>query len=266
MKKILTLALILLGNAALAAGPELPTLTNQELEDVGNEFAVNLSHTAVAAPETNGLWGVEVGIVGGRTGSPELSDVVDRAGEDGSDFKNIYHAGLMARAHGPFELFAEMTVLPEREISDITIGNRTFGVGWNAGGFFNLPLDVAIGANISNSNIEFEQIINNASTSNTDVNSKVTFDAKTKIYWVGVSKTFLFVTPYLKLGKATSEAEIDTSVGSILGSGQQSDDVSVDGNFFAAGANVQLLLLRLGVEVSKTNDVSRASAKLSLAF
>lgn len=105
MKKIIAVLLSFAAFSAFAQSPELPELNKKDLEKVANEFAMNFSHTAVAAPETEDLWGIEVGVVGGQTGSPNLKRVLDENGEDGSDFKNLYHAGLMARAHFPFDLF-----------------------------------------------------------------------------------------------------------------------------------------------------------------
>lgn len=271
MKKLLAFGMTLMTSGAFAAAIELPdTLTKKQIEDVSNEFAINLSHTTVAAPETEGLWGVEVGLVAGQTGSPELSDLIDEAGEDGDDFKKVYHAGIFARAHFPFDLFLELSLLPEREISDITIKNTTYGLGWNAGEFFNLPLDVAIGANFSDSEITYEQEINNASTGNVPVDADVNFDASTRVYYVGVSKNFAFFTPYLKVGTASMEADVDVNAsgnnGTIFASGNQKESTETSGSYYAVGANLQFLLLRFGVEASKTIDVGRVSGKLSIAF
>lgn len=264
MKKFLVLGALLLSTAAFAQ--ELPDdLTSDQIDDVSAEFAVNLSHTAVAAPETEGFWGVEVGLVGGKTKSPELAGLVDDAGEDGSDFESIYHAGLMGRAH-IWNVFLEMTMLPEREISDIEIKNNSFGIGWNAGDSFDLPLDVAIGANFSKSDIMFKQTIQNASTLGVAVESEINFDASTKVYYVGISKEFLFFTPYAKVGTASYEADIDVSTGSIFANGSSSETAEGSGSYYAIGANLQFLLFRFGFETSKTIDVSRVSGKFSLAF
>ena len=271
MKKFFVLALALASTGVFATSIELPdTLTTKQIEDVSSEFAVNLSHTAVAAPETEGIWGVEVGLIAGKTASPELADLIDETGEDGSDFKTIYHAGLMARAHFPLDLFAEMTTLPEREVSDVTIKNGTFGLGWNAGAFFNLPLDLAIGANFSNSEVTYSQVINNPSTGSVAIDSEIQFAAKTRVLYVGVSKKFLFFTPYAKIGTAKYDADVEVDAGGTSGtifvSGDQKESVSGTGGYYAIGANLQFLLLRFGFEASRTLDIGRVSGKLSLAF
>lgn len=270
MKKLVLPLLALLAVPAFAADIELDNLTQKDVDKVSTEFATNFSHTAVAAPETDGLWGVEVGVIGGATGSPALKKVVNDAGGSGSDFKTLYHAGLMGRVHIPFDLFAEASVLPEREISDVTVAARTLGVGWNAGGFFGLPLDLAVGANVSSSNIEFDQTIQNASTGNVPVDSKIKLDSKTRVLWVGASKTFLFITPYVKVGTAHQDSKLKVKgSGSIFNTafttGQKADS-DVNGGFFVAGANLQLAFFKIGFEYGQTMNVRRASGKISLDF
>lgn len=269
MKKALLGTIALLSLSAMAAAPEFDQLSKSDVEKVGNEFATNFSHTTVSAPETEGLWGVEVGVVGGATDSPRLKKVVDSAGEDGSDFKKIYHAGLMVRAHFPLDLFLEATALPEREISDVEVKSHSMGLGWNLGSFLNLPLDVAIGANLSRADVSFDQVINNTSTGGLDVDSTIKLKTKTRVIYAGVSKRFAFFTPYAKVGVARTEAEVDVdaTAGTILSySSKQKENVSTSGTYAALGANISFFFFRLGVEGSQTNNVKRASAKFSLDF
>lgn len=259
MKKCLALALLLLGNTALADGPAFDDLTQSEVDDVSKEFAANFSHTTVSAPETDGLWGVEVGLAGGRTKSPDLKKVVDDAGEDGSDFENIYHAGLVARAHFPLDFYAELSLLPEREIAGVTIKNTSIGGGWNVGGFFGLPIDVALGFGVSNSTISFVQ-------DNPVPDTKVELNSKTRIVYVGVSKKFLFFTPYLKIGRASHESDLEANAQIFNTVNTLSLDSDATGGYLAVGANLQFLIMRFGVEASKIMEESRVSAKLSIAF
>ena len=270
MKKYLFPLLAVLSVPAFAADIQLDNLSQKDVDKVTTEFASNFSHTTVAAPETDGLWGVEVGVVGGVTGSPHLKKVINEAGGDGKDFKTLYHAGVVARAHFPFDLFAELNVLPEKEISDVTVSNRSLGVGWNAGGFFGLPLDLAVGANVSNSHMEFDTVIDNASTGNTPVDSKIKLDSKTRVLYVGVSKTFLFVTPYVKFGTAHQDSDIKVKgTGTVFNTNVtagQKADADVNGGYFVAGANLQLAFFKLGFEWGQTMGIRRASGKISLDF
>jgi len=258
MKKFLPWALALLSTAAVASDIQFNNLTTKDIENVGREFSANFVHTGVSAPETDGVWGIEVGVIGGRSKSPDLSDVIEASGGSGSDFETLYHAAAMARAHFPFDLFAEMTILPEREISEVTIKSNSFEIGWNAGAFFNLPLDLAIGVNRSNSEISFSQT--------QPVQTDISLESKTTVMWVGVSKTFLFVTPYLKFGAAKSESDFASTVDILVDTNKTKESVDNSGGYLAFGANLQFAFFKIGAEISKVMDVGRASGKISLDF
>jgi hypothetical protein len=264
MRKLFLLAtLSTLSLSAFSQDIQFENLSKAQVENVAREFSGNFSHTGVSAPETDGLWGLEVGVVGGQSKSPDLGDVVDSSGGDGKDFEKLYHLGMQVRAHFPFDLFAEVTVLPEQDFDPVKVKNTTMEIGWNLGGFFGWPVDVAVGVNRANSEISFTQDPVGSIVTEADIKLK----SKTTIMWIGVSKTFLFVTPYIKLGKAKADSEVDATA-DIFGfpAPTNSYDVENDGNYFAAGANLQFAFLKLGAEVSKIMDVSRASAKLSFDF
>jgi len=253
--------------STFAAGPEIQNVSKGNLERVANEFAVNFSHTVVAAPETEGVWGVEVGLVAGRTNSPALSDVVDEAGEDGGNFRSIYHAGLMSRVHFPFDLFAEIAVLPSREISDVDVESKSGSIGWNAGGFFGLPLDLAIGLSASNAEVSFDQAITSAGVS---VDSNITLEGQSRLLWIAASKRFAFFTPYVKAGFARTESKVKVKAAGGIDifafSNNQTETVDSTGAYMVLGANAQLFFMRLGLEFSRTIGVNKISGKLSVDF
>lgn len=261
MKKFLALSL-LLSMSAYAADPVFSDLSKDDVEDITIEMGGNFAHTAVAAPETDGVWGLEVGVIAGQTQSPNFSDVVKASGGDGDDFKNVYHASVMGRVHFPFELFAEITVLPEQEFSDVKAKSNSFGVGWNVGRFISLPLDIAVGMDYSKGEVKFHQAGDGGSIPESDIK----LETKTTVYWLGVSKTFAFITPYAKVGVSKIHGELDAT-GQILGyTSATSQTVNKSGNFLAVGANLQLFFIKLGVEASQIQDARRMSGKLSFDF
>lgn len=258
MKKFL-LACLSLTSLTVYADPQFDDLSKKDVEAVSKEFGANFAHTTVSAPATDGIWGVEFGLVAGQTPSPDLKDVVADSGGDSKDFKNVYHAGIMARAHFPFEIFAELSFLPEQEFSDVKVKSQSFELGWNAGRFFNLPLDLAVGINQGNGEVSFTQ---NAPVPDTTVE----LETKTHIYWIGASKKFAFVTPYLKLGSAKLDADLTASGQILTYSASTSESVKESGGYFAAGANFDIFFVKLGVEMSQLLDAQRVSGKLSFAF
>lgn len=269
MKLVIAL-LLTFATAAFAVDPNLNQVSKGDLIRIGNEIAVNFAHTAVAAPETEGDWGIEVGVVGGYARSPHLSDTIDDNGGDGSQFTKIPHGGVMARAHFVYDLFVEATYFPKRTFSDLEVGSKSAGIGWNAGRHFGLPLDLAIGVQGSASDLNFSQVINNSSTGNTDVNSDIKFHGISRSVYVAVSKNFLFVTPYAKVGTmhTNSDVKIDASGGGTIFtfSDSQKQMVTTNGSYFALGANLQFFFMRIGLEVSRANQVSAGTAKLAVAF
>jgi hypothetical protein len=259
MKKFFVVVLALVSMGVFAATPQFDNLSDSDVEDISKEFSANFSHTGVSAPETDGIWGVEVGFVAGKTASPDLKDVIEDSGGDGDDFKTLYHAGLMVRAHFPFDIFAEINMLPEKEISGVTVKNTSFELGWNAGAFFTLPVDLAVGLNMANSEMSFEQT--------QPVTSEISIESKTKMLWVGVSKTFLFFTPYLKVGTASSDSDVKSSVAGIFADpAETKKSVDSSGGYLALGANLQFAFLKLGFEAANIMGVKRASGKLSFDF
>lgn len=263
MKKYLCALTLCVSFSAFADQPQFKNLTKDDVEDVSKEFGANFSHTAVAAPETDGIWGLEVGVVGGRTKSPNFADVISDSGGKGSDFKNIYHAGLMARAHFPFDLYLEGTYLPEQEISDVKVKSSSVGLGWNLGGFLSLPLDLAVGLDYGIGNVKFHQ---DQDLANSVPASDIKLKTKTTTMYVGVSKTFVFFTPYLKVGASRIKGDLDAT-GQILGyTASTSENVSTSGGYLALGANFQFFFVKLGLEGSQIQDARRFSGKLSFDF
>lgn len=258
MKKTLAIALSALSFGALASGPQFNNITKEDVKNITKEFGTNFSHTVVAAPETNGMWGIEVGVVGGQTSSKKFSDIVERSGGDGKDFKNVYHAGIFARAHFPFEIFAEASFLPEQKISDVKIKSNSFGIGWNAGNFFALPIDLTVAADVSNGEINFNQT--------TPVATNIDLKTTTTNYWVGISRRFVFVTPYVKVGTSTVDGALKGDASIFQFSTSTKEKASVTGSYLAYGANFEFLGIRLGVEGTSMHNTQRVSGKLSYSF
>lgn len=258
-KSLLAFSLVMSFSAmAFTNGPQLDDISKQDVENISREFGANFSHTVVAAPETDGLWGLEFGLIGGQTAAPKFKEIVGRSGGDSSDFKNIYHAGIFARAHFPLDLFAEINLLPEQEISDVKIQNRSIGLGWNVGRFLNLPLDIAIGVGRANSDISFKQT--------TPLPANIELQTVSTNAWVGVSKSFIFVTPYVKFGRSTIDGDLTATANIFNVSGQRKQSVTTTGGYMAAGANFQLFFFKLGAEFTQVQEVKRYSAKLSFDF
>ena len=268
MKKHLV-ALSLLISSQAFADARFEELTKKEVENVAKEFATNFTHTTASAPGTPGLWGVEFGVTAATMSSPKLGKVVDRSGGNGEDFETLYAGGGYLRVHVPFELFFESSILPSTKISDVEVDNFTFAVGWNAGRFFNLPFDLALGYDVANGKTSFSQTVTDQVTSATG-SSKIELESRTQKAWVGISKKVLFFTPYAKVGVVNMNSELSANSNVNFEvfefSNSQKEEVKKSGTYWAAGLQMDLTVLSIGVEALSTFGNQRYAAKIGFSF
>ena len=270
MKKLFLAVSLLSSFSVLASDIKLEQLSKKDVEDVSKEFATNFTHSIATAPSTDGLWGVEFGVTASTMDSPKLGKVVDNSGGEGKDFETLYSGGGYLRVHVPFELFFETSVLPKSKIADVEFNNTTFAVGWNAGRFFNLPFDLTAGYDVANGEIAFSQTL--VIPPGVDGNTDISLESATQKAWLGVSKKFLVFTPYAKLGvinmkstlKATGTAA--SQVFDMTFTQQQQETVKESSTYWAAGVQIDLSVLTIGVEAMSALDNTRYAAKFGFSF
>jgi len=269
MKKGFLAVSLLLSSLTVYGDARFEELSKKDVEDVTKEFATNFTHTISSAPSTNGLWGIEFGLTADTMGSPKLKDAVNASGGDGKDFETLYSGGGYLRVHVPFELFFESSILPSTKISEVEVDNFTFGVGWNAGSFFNLPFDLALGYDVSNGEISFTQEVTDSVTSATGT-SKIKLESRTQKAWVGASKKLLFFTPYAKVGVINMNSELAASANVNFDifnySSAQKETVKKSSTYWAAGVQADLSVLSIGVEAMSALGNTRYAAKLGFSF
>ncbi|MFA5582686.1 MAG: DUF6588 family protein [Bacteriovoracaceae bacterium] len=269
MKKQIVAVGFLLSSLSAFGDARFEDLSKKDVENVTKEFATNFTHTTASAPSTNGLWGIEFGVVAATMGSPKLKDIVNASGGDGKEFDTLYAGGGFLRVHVPFELFFESSILPSTKISDVEVDNFTFGVGWNAGSFFNLPFDLAFGYDVANGETSFSQEVEDAITSVTGT-SKIKLESRTQKAWVGVSKKLLVFTPYAKFGVINMDSELSATANVNFDifnySTSQKESVKESGTYWAAGLQMDLSVLSIGVEAMSALGNNRYAAKFAFSF
>lgn len=266
-KQLIALSLLVSSFSALASDIKLEQLSKKEVKDVSKEFATNFTHSIATAPSTDGLWGVEFGVTASTMSSPKLSKVVDNSGGDGKDFETLYSGAGFLRFHVPFELFFETSVLPKSKIADVEFNNTTFAVGWNAGRFFNLPLDLTAGYDVANGEVSFSQTLD---VMGVPANTDISLESATQKAWLGASKKFLVFTPYAKVGvinmKSTLKAT-GTAASEVFNyTSSQKETVKESSTYLAAGVQVDLTILSIGVEAMSALGNTRYAAKLGFSF
>lgn len=274
MKKLLLAVGLLSSFSVFANDIKLQELSKKDIEDVSKEFATNFTHTIATAPSTDGVWGVEVGVTASTMESPKLSKVVDASGGEGSEFETLYSGAGFLRVHVPFELFFETSILPKSKIADVEFNNTTFGVGWNAGRFFSLPFDLSLGYDVANGEIAFSQILELKNQPGVEGNADISLETATQKAWVGISKKLLVFTPYAKVGvinmKSTLKAT-GTAAGEVFGqdfsmSQSQEEEVKESSTYWAAGLQIDLTILSVGVEAMSALGNTRYAAKFAFSF
>jgi hypothetical protein len=258
MKKLFIFISLFSSLSVFSKNIQLRDLTKEDAEDVTKEFAATFIHTAVAAPETDEGWGLEIGLMAGLSNSPKLSEIVDDSGGKGDKFKQIPNAGLMGRIHIPMNLFFEVSLVPTQKTKELSYKSSSFAVGWNIGRSIGLPFDLAVGYENGQGDIEFNQ-----KQKDTNPAMDVKFNAKTSSYWVGLSKTLWLITPYLKVGASTLDREIEGEASIFIYSTKTNESFNTSGSYMVGGVNLEFGLFKFGAEVSNIQGVNRYAGKFS---
>jgi hypothetical protein len=266
MKRLIVLLCFLTTPFIFAEGPSFDDITNNDLDNISKEFSANFVHRAVSPASTLGdIFGFEVGIIAGVTDAPDIAAITQREDPTNSDpFDKIAHAGLYGSVSVPFSLTAELVLLPEREIGDVTLSHTSFGLKWTFSDMLPIPLiDLALKGHFSTSEMSFSDTVDS-------VNTTVTLDNTTYGVSVLASANLLVFEPFAGVGYITRETDLGAT-----GSAQifdttfsASQSASVDGSSgqFFAGVQVNLLLMKIAAQYENVFGTSVTSAKLTIGF
>ncbi|MFN8792121.1 MAG: DUF6588 family protein [Bdellovibrionales bacterium] len=260
MKKMF-LVLILALPLASWARPAFVNITEDEFEDVAKGLASNFTHNSMmGASKLGTIFGFQVGVVGAQTAVPKIDDIAER---NGTDLKNLYNAGLMGAVGIPFGLSFEAVVMPTFKADDVKAENTSFAVKLNINEVIPiLPVNLALRGFQSNAELSFKQTI--ASTEATVSNQTTVTGVQLLL-----SPMLPIVEPYVGVGylNAENELEVSNTTGTVFGyTTAQKDKETISGTQFLVGAEVSLLLIKLGAEYSQAFGNSRYGVKLAIGF
>ena len=261
MKKLF-LFLLLSSFSTFANTPSLENLDQADVDAVTEELAANFVHTAVQPAGTLGsIFGFEVGLIAGVTETPEMERIVKET-DPTTTVDMIPHAGILGVLTIPFGITGELTFIPERTISDVTIENTTFALKWTAtDSVLSLPFDLAVRAHYSSNTFSYKDTISSVDTT-------VAFDTTSIGANVTAGIDLLIFEPYVGLGYVSSDSDVTlTGNVSIFNfTTSSSASASHSGAHFFAGTNINLLFLNIGAEYANIYGNSRYTAKLSVGF
>lgn len=270
MKRILLGLALFTTNLYAADNFKLDNLNQSDVNKISKEFSANFVHTTVTGASSSKIFGFQLGIVGRQTSSPEIAKQV-KAQSSSTNISHIYDAGIMALVQVPFGITAELTTLPSKDLGNLSFKRTSMAVKWTmTDGLLVLPFNLAIRGHYSTANLSFTDTINNSSTGNTDVNSTIGINTKSYGLNVTASMSLFVIEPYAGLGFVSSNTDVfvNASGGTTIFnfSSAQSASSTNSGLHYFAGAEVNLLLAKLGLEYSNVYGVDRLTAKLAVGF
>ncbi len=264
--------------ASSAATFTLDNINLSDFDSLVNEFSANSQYTSVAPASSLGMWGFEVGVVGGMTKAPDTKALVSRNG--GGSFPDLYHAGGLFRLGVPFGITAEGMFLPKIKVSSVKLGRWAIAAQWtmtdNVLDFIKetVPLNIAIKGYYTKTTLDYSQTITNASTANVPVNANIDFGNSLYGFQALTSYKILVFEPFVGIGwtKAKGKLNIDAAGSvtilntSVFGTAAKSAESSPSSAQILAGTDVQLAFFSLGAEWERAFGKNSYTGRLSFRF
>lgn len=262
-------AVLLSTHVASAASPQFANISQDDFDNIVRELSANgMFHSVTPASSMGSILGLEVGVVGGITKTPEIDRLVRNAGGSGMD--KFPHAGLLGVISTPLGFTGEVVFVPKIAGSGVDYSSAGAAVKWvptdKALPLF--PLNVAVRAFYTQSTVSYAQTVTDVD-SGTTANSDVDFTSKTMGAQLLVSpKLIPILEPYVGVGTVKSDGRMNISGSSSFFNftSNQSAKSSPTSTQLLAGLDVRLLLLGFGFEYSKVFKTETMTAKVSLKF
>jgi hypothetical protein len=263
----LMLTAIALGPGAEAAtSPAFINLSQDDYIGIVTDFSSVLDYTSVSPASSLGkIFGFEIGLIGGGAKTPRVNNLVAE-NDPGATVNELPDAALLGVVTLPLGITGEIEVMPKESIeSSVSDSSIAIAFKWTFSQLFDWPLDAAVKVFSKSAEITYSGVVSGVDTS---------FDYKDSLTGaqIQVSKSFIVFEPYLTFGFARSKGTMDVAgsgAGSVFNSNYsttQSASEVVTGTDLNVGVNVNLVLLKLGLEVGQAFTNTKAAAKISFYF
>lgn len=266
-------ALALLPFPAFADTPTFENISAGDYDKIVKELSSNFAYSSVTPASSLGsVWGVEFGAVAGVTKTPEILALVKRTNANFKEDKFPHAAGLL-RVGAPFGLAAEAMILPEIKVSDLKLKQYSGALQWTITDVFftDLPVNVAVKGYLSKTGLKYSQQVPVSGVPGARVDATIDYDNTVMGAQLMVSKKLLVFEPYLALGYAKANGELNvTGAGTvnatIFTSGARSAQSKPSSAQFLAGLDIRLFFLTLGAEYQRSFGTSGFNGRLSFRF
>lgn len=253
MKSLTILLISLLSVSALAADPNFVSISDDDMKTIAKGMGSNFAHNSMmGASKLGTVFGFQVGVTAAQTKTSKLDDL--------ANVKELYNAGLMAAVGIPFGISFEAAVMPTYKNDNAKLSSSSFALKYNINDVIPvLPVNLALRAHTASSEFSFSQVVSS-------VNAKVTNTTDVSGVQLLFSPMFPVVEPYIGVGTISAKDKLKVSSGTIFDAGGSELSKTVTGTQMLAGVEVNLLLLKLGLEYSSALDNTRYGFKLSFGF
>jgi len=265
MGKLFILVFTLFTFSATAAEFKLDDLTEDDLKNVVRELSGNFAHTTVsgATPLSNEGYGFEVGLLLGAGKTPKLNDLAHKA-DPNVDLDKLPNAGIIGLITIPYAITFESVLTPKVGNKDFKYQSLSLAVKWTMSKVFpaELPVDIAIKAHTQKTKLEGQTTVDG-------VASTITFDDKITGFDVVISKELGVFEPYASIGVMRATGDLSATAGAIFNpafTGGKSASESSQSTQLTLGSEFKFGLFKMGLEVSKLYDMTRAAAKFAFYF
>ena len=261
MKLFKWLLVVIFPLSALAE-PQFLNLDEEDMKVITKGMGANFVHNSMLGASKMGtIFGFQVALVAAQTETPKMHDL---AKEQGGELKNLYNAGLMGAVGIPFGIAFEAVIMPTYKSDEANLKSNSFGLKWNINDVIPiLPVNLALRGVMSDAEFTFSQTVggNTARIKNTTTTSGIQ---------LLFSPQLPLVEPYVGVGMISAKNKLEyTGAGQIFQPSYttaREKSETVSDTQVLAGVDVNLLLLKIGLEYSKAFDNSRVGFKLGFGF
>jgi hypothetical protein len=258
--------LCLIGFSSWAGAQQIPlqNIDQSDFKNVVSDFGANSMHTSVSGASSLGhLYGFEIGLVGGQTNTPHINHLAHETDPSASASK-LPHGEILGVVSVPFGITVEGGLIPKVGGEDFKFNSLALAVKWTPTEILlDWPVAVALKAQLAKSHLDFHQTISSVPT---DFKYDNTLSGLTVL----VSKDFMLVEPYAGFGLLSTKGDLNVSgSGSVFDPSfttSQSASATRSGSVWMVGAELKLIVFKVGAEYANLFGTDRFSGKLSFYF
>lgn len=262
MKSIIA-SLFFIFSLQASANPSFTSISDSDFDSITKEMSANFTHSSILGASKMGMiMGFQVGLIAAQTGTPNTDAIVKR--NAGADLPNMYNVGLMGAIGIPMGIAFEAVIIPKLTTSGASLSSTSFAIKYNINDVIPiLPVNLALRGFYSTASFEFNQDV-------AAVNVTVANKTNVSGLQLLISPMFPIVEPYLGIGLLSGKNELSvtgsTPIFDPAYSSSQSESKTVSATQMLAGVDINLLVFKIGAEISQSFGASRTAVKFAMGF